>query len=159
MTQKKLARALKGAAILVLLLVIAFFYLLIPEFGRELAWNTPDYAHLFWWYLGPIWACSIPILLALGYFWGICTRIGRDQSFCHENAKALDRIGLLALLDTALSLAATILLALLTPMHISFLILEVFIVMVGIVITVVCAALSRLVEKAAQIKDENDLTI
>ncbi|MFR9254609.1 MAG: DUF2975 domain-containing protein [Merdibacter sp.] len=44
------------------------------------------------------------LYIALILFWRICTRIGRNHPFCHENAEGLRWICKLALFDTALCL-------------------------------------------------------
>lgn len=97
----------------------------------------------------------IPLFLAMMDLWKIFTEIGRDNSFCLENALRLRRISFYALFDTVLLLAGVILALILrwNPYALIFLSL------MGLAATVACAALSHLTRKAALLKDENDLTI
>ncbi len=97
----------------------------------------------------------IPLYLAMIDLWKIFTEIGRDNSFCLENALRLRRISFYALFDTVLLLGGV---ALALLMHFNPYSL-IFLALMGLAATVACAALSHLTRKAALLKAENDLTI
>ena len=104
---------------------------------------------------------AVPALLSLVRFWGICGSIGRDQSFSPVNALRLKRMSQYMLTDAALyagflvwffaagwyKKAAWLLFAVLLAIFIS------------VALTVLCAALSHLVQKASALKEEQELTI
>ena len=91
--------------------------------------------------------------------WLICGEFAKDNSFCKENVQRLKDISKLALLECILYLVAMIILLVLNLLHPSVLLMTLFIIFVGISIAVVAATLSHLVEKARELKEENDLTI
>ena len=91
-----------------------------------------------------------PIAVALVLFWKICTEIGRDNSFCHQNARWLSGIGVCALIDTGYCAVGTVTLEIIAGSPIWLL---------GTAVCVAAFLLSHLVLKAADLKSENDLTI
>ena len=160
MRQKELAGALKGIVVLCLLAGALVCGLLVPALGRELAREFPEVAWLFWPCLGAFWLTCLPVLAALVLVWRMAARIGRDNSFCRENARDLKRICWLALGDTAAYLVGTIAIwALKVGFPPIFLMGVLAILLVGVAIAVVAAILSHLIQKAAELKADQDLTI
>ncbi len=104
---------------------------------------------------------AVPALLCLVRFWGICESIGQDRSFSPKNALRLKRMSQYMLTDAALyagflvwffaagwyQKAAWLLFAVLLAVFIS------------VALTVLCAALSHLVQKAGELEEEQELTI
>lgn len=152
-----LVRTLKGT-ILFLAAIVAVCYIdifphTIQEMGRE-------NANVDWLVRPGIVAVSvsvIPIAIALVLFWMICTEIGRDNSFCHKNARWLSAIGFCALIDTAYCAVGTLTLEILVGSPVWLLGLGACVV--GLAIALAAFLLSHLVLKAADLKSENDLTI
>ena len=101
----------------------------------------------------------IPVAVSLVLAWNIFTQIGRDNSFCHKNALRLRCISRLALADTAAYFIALIAVFVLAGEEYRMMLLFFGIIVMGFCFTVAAAALSHLTEKAASLKDENDLTI
>ena len=160
MKQKELAAALKGIVVLCLLAGIGLCGVLIPLFGAEAARTNPDYAWMFWPCLGGIGVLCVPVLIVLVLVWQMAGRIGADNSFCYENAEALKQICGLAVLDTVLCLLGALVLAIfLRGLPPYLLLLSVAVMLVGVAIAVVSAVLSHLIQKAADLKAEQDLTI
>ena len=153
-----LVRTLKGT-ILFLTVMAAFFYIVafpqrILELGEQLD------AGVSWLVTPGIIAISlsaVPIAIALVLFWKICTEIGRDNSFCHQNARWLSGIGVCALIDTGYCAIGTVTLEIIAGSPIWL--LGTAVCMVGLAIALAAFLLSHLVLKAADMKDENDLTI
>lgn len=111
-------------------------------------------------YLAVCTVLFIPLFLALWELWHIFAEIGRDNSFCMENALRLRRVSFYALGDTLLELVSVFLFALCgIDGGFGWLVLKLFFMLVGIAMAVACAALSHLTRKAALLKAENDLTI
>lgn len=141
-------------------LIGAFLCLLIaPALGQDTALMYPEFDYMYWPCLIFIWITAVPFYFALYHAWLICQEISKDNSFCIENAKRLQDISKLALSECILYLAAAVLLFILNLLHPSILLFTLFIIFVGISISIASAALSHLVEKAAELKKENELTI
>ena len=86
-----------------------------------------------------IWISAIPCYAVLVLGWKIANNIGRDRSFSYENAEYLKWVSYLSMGDSVFVFLANIIF--------------------GISISICAAALSHLVAKAAEIKEENDLTV
>ena len=89
----------------------------------------------------------------------IADNIGKDLSFTNENAKLLKWISTLAMIDSTYLMIGNIVLIIIDAMNVmSFIILFMF-VFLGVAISIVAAALSHLVTKAALLQSQSDLTI
>ena len=109
--------------------------------------------------LASIALSGVPCFAALWLAFGIFTEIGKNNSFCDKNAKRLGAISHLALLDTAVYIFLAVALCLLGMGHPSVVLVLGAVVLFGISMTVACAALSHLTQKAADLKADSDLTI
>ena len=160
MKQKELSAALKGIVILCFIAGVILCGILVPELGLDAAASLPEYAWMFWPCLIFVFVTCLPVLLVLFLVWRMAGRIGADNSFCVENAKALRQICALSCLDMALYLLASVAgFFLMGGLH-PFLLLFLFLILcIGTAIAVVSAALSHLVQKGADMKAEQDLTI
>ena len=160
MKQKELAAALKGIVLLCLVAGLLVCGLLVPEFGRDIAAENPGYAFLFWPCLLFVWLTCVPVLAVLVLVWRVAGRIGADRSFCPENARALKYVCLLACFDIGLYLLAAVVgFILMDGLHLFLLAFLFLVLCVGTAIAVVAAVLSHLVQKGADMKAEQDLTI
>lgn len=160
MNQKELAAALKVILLMCLLAGLVLCGLLIPSIGREIAAENPEVAWMFWPCLAALWITCLPVLAVLALVWRIATQIGRDNSFCVENARRLKWICCLALADTGVYLAGAVVFFILfrgLPPFLLWCFLAV--ILVGVAIAVVSAILSHLIQKAAELKADQDLTI
>lgn len=151
-----LVRTLKGVIVFLALMAAVCYAVIFPQRIQEaggmygMGWLvTPGIA--------AISLSAIPVAIALVLFWKICTEIGRDNSFCHKNARLLSGIGFCALLDTGYCAIGTVTIELLVGSPIWLLGLGAC--TVGLAIALAAFLLSHLVLKAADLKDENDLTI
>ena len=151
-----LVRTLKGAILFLAAMAALCYTVIFPQRIQEAgaAYNAA-------WMITPGIVCisisAVPIAIALVLFWQICTEIGRDNSFCRRNARWLSGIGFCALLDTGYCAVGTVTIELLVGSPIW--ILGMGVCMVGLAIALAAFLLSHLVLKAAELKDENDLTI
>lgn len=160
MNQKEMSRYLKfitvGSGVLFLIFVGWFF----PSIIKNLILKEVG-ASAFWFTCGFVWITAVPCLLCLWKFWGICVRIGRDESFTRENANALKGMSRYMLVDCVLY---TVLLAAACVegwyvYSIGFMFGIIVILFICIICMIVCAALSHLVYKASQLQDDQNLTI
>ncbi len=159
MKQKELSVWLRVVVVLIGAAVLFLGAVFLPALGRDAAEMNPEVEYLFWPCLLFLWATLLPVLASLVLAWLIFAEIGRDNSFCMENARRLRAISILALIDTLLYIVWIVALGMLNVLHPSVLIGSVCIVFMGVGFTVGAAALSHLAQKAASLKDENDLVI
>ncbi len=131
----------------------------IPAFGQIIVRDNPDYSHCYYPWLFLLWAAAIPCFIALGLGWGIAANIGEDRSFSVENARLLKWIAILAAGDAGFFFLMNVLYLLLKLSHPGVTLISLLVVFAGIAVSVVAAALSHLVMKAAELQEQSDLTI
>ena len=171
MKQKELSILLRIVVILCCLVWLVF----ANWFGRMLGLAVMEDAYVVAF---PLLLCLmlLPPLLVFWDAWKIFTQIGKNNSFCVENARRLRRIRFCALADTVLDVILLVygvihrfrFVASFAPDDIMKELGEdlflaavrfLFVAIIGVAITVAAAALSHLTLKAAHLQDENDLTI
>ena len=118
-----------------------------------------QFEHLFWPCLIYSWVIACICFACLVIFYGICDRIGKDRSFCPENANAMFSISKLALVSAILSLIGLVILTVSNCMSPGFLIGFLLYVFICIAVSVAAAASSHLIRKAAELQSDNDLTV
>ena len=137
-----------------------FIYLIVfPSLGDSFAYENPEFAYCFWPWLVFLWISGIPCYIFLALGWKIATNIGKDNSFSKENAKYFKWGAWLAAGDTAYFFIGNIVLLLLNMSHPGITLASMVVSFIGISIAVCAAVLSHLVQKASELKEENDLTI
>lgn len=145
-----------GVGVLLLLFLFWFLPLVLQEPMRKAAGETG--------YRGTcilIWISGIPAFLCLFRFWGICESIRKDRSFSEENAWRLKRMSQYMLSDAVLY-AGYLLWFFLSGWYVgtAWLVFPVLLaIFISVTLTVLCAALSHLVQKASEIQEEQELTI
>ena len=159
MSQNSIARVLKIFCCVVAVVGAFFFFVYAPLMVDELVLMFPEAAYLKWPGLIGIWVIAMLCYMVLGNFWGICVRIGEDNSFCNENADAMKRMGFLSFTVAVLLSGAMIFLGCLGFLGIAYFIVYFLLMCVVCGVGVLCMALSALIRRAAQLKEENDLTI
>lgn len=137
---------------------IIYFYL-IPYLGKEITWANPEFAYCYWPWLIVLWISAIPCYVALFFGWKIVVEIGKDNSFSRKNAEYLKRISVLAVTDSVFFFGANLVLMMMGMNHPGVFLLSLFVDFAGIAAAIVSASLSHLVQKAAEIREENELTI
>ena len=159
MEQKALAAWLKLIIVGVGLCGLVVYFVVLPSFGGSLAEEYPEFANRFLPWLIFLWISGIPCYAALVFGWRIAINIGRDRSFSNANANALKWIAWLAAGDAVFFFVGNIVLLFADLSHPGVVLLSLLIVFGGVAVTVVAAALSHLVKKAAVLQEESDLTI
>ena len=144
-----LVRTLKGTILFLAAMAALCYVKIFPDAIVEMGRQSADVSWLVTPGVIAVSVSAIPIAIALGLFWMICTEVGRDNSFCYKNAKLLSGIGFCAVGTVTLELLAG------GPVWL----LGIGVCVVGLAIALAAFLLSHLVLKAADLKAENDLTI
>ncbi len=160
MTQKTFSNLLKAVIVLAFLCCAVVYALYVPAIAQEAADNFAEFSSLYVPALLFVELTALPILAALVLAWRIADAIGQDNSFCRANASRMKAISLLALGDVVyfwvgLAVFAFGWGAASGPETI----LAILIGSAGIILSVCAGALSHLILKAAQLREENDLTV
>ena len=159
MSQLSLARWLKTVVLIFGLLAAVFAFGMTPILAQNFQQLYPNFAGASVFYLLRFWLLIPAFLVAALSFWKICSNIAADNSFCAQNAVMCTRLSFCAAVDSVLAFLFLILTALLGVLRTGYLLASVLLILFGFAITVAAALLSHLVEKAAKLKEENDLTI
>lgn len=160
MHQKKIAKCLIGAGIMAALGILIVFGFYVPIAAAEMKQIYPDYAPLYWPGLLGLWAIAALFLAGLWEYFRVCVRIGKEQSFCTDNAESLGRIALYMALDGALWLGAVFAPGLLFHVSIGPAWIIFFLcAMASFALSILAWGLGKLVQRAATIQEENDLTV
>ncbi len=159
MKQKSLARWLKAAIVGVGLCLAVVYLLVIPDFGKSIAAANPEFAFCYWPWLIFLWCTALPCVAALILGWTVAGRIGKDRSFCMENARALRTVAYLAAGDAAFFFLGNVVFLLLNMNHPGIVLLSLVPEFAGACIAIAAAALSHLVRKAAELQEQSDYTI
>ncbi|MEY8392824.1 DUF2975 domain-containing protein [Lachnospiraceae bacterium] len=159
MTQKSLSTWLKAVILGIAFCGVILCVFLLPAIGKDIVAENPEFSSWYYPWFCVLWIAAVPCYLALYHGWKITVEIGRNRSFSMENAIYLKRISMFAIADTAYFFLANLLLIVFKRNHPGIFIASLFVDFAGVVIAVVAAALSHLVQKAAKMQQENDLTI
>ena len=159
MKQKELSRWMKAIVVLGFICVLFLDAVWVPELGKDLAGNTPELQRMFWPCLIYFWISTIPVMVFMALVGKMATEIGRDNSFCMKNALRLRTCSLLAAAAPLYYIIGGVVLLSMNQLHIGIAIIGLGVCAVGAAISVLCAALSHLTRKAADMRSENDLTI
>jgi len=159
MKQKAITYWLKAVTIAIGLLGLAFFgsatvygFFFRPDYNDPI----PDYLRrniVF------IWITAILCFAILFFFWKIVCEIAKDNSFSMENAKNFKCMGICGVLIIIEYLARILICFIKGEIYlvpISYTLLKIF---VFIIFIILCYAMSKLVQNAYEIKQENELTI
>ncbi len=159
MKQKAITYWLKAVAIAIGLLGLAFFvsataygFIFKPDFDLPL----PVYLRENIVFL---WITAAICYGILFFFWRIVKEIGNDNSFSMENVKNFKNMsvcGVLFIVEHIIQLIVNMIRGNMGLIQLSYSLLKIF---VFIIFIILCYAMSRLVENAYEIKQENALTI
>lgn len=159
MGQKGLANWLKVIIIGTGICGLIGYGFLIPFFGKEIVDGAPELSHYYLPWLIFSYISAIPCFAVLVYGFLIANNIGNDKSFSIKNAIYLKNVSVLAIIDSAFVFVMNILYLLFNISHPGVAIMMLFVVFAGIAFSVLAAALSHLVKKAADLQEQSDYTI
>ena len=160
MEQKKVSALLTLAGAAAAIAGSALFFVYGPIAAVQCRLEFPEAAALFW--PGLIWLIAIGIVywVAMGNYFLIVRRIGRDQSFCRENAKGLIRIAYSMGAAGGMWLLGIALPPLLWQIHLGpACIALAMAALASCAMGVLAWGLGKLLDRAVQLKEENDLTV
>lgn len=159
MRSDALAKWLKVIIIGVGICGLLTYMVILPRFGLYLVdQNSMLEKNLSPWMV-LLWLSAVPCYAVLFLGWKVAGNIGKDESFCAENATYLKWVAYLALGDSIFIFVAHVIFLVLDMSAAVVMLVIIVIVIIGIAISICAASLSHLVMKAAEIKEENDLTI
>lgn len=159
MKQSEIAGWLKGITWAIGLMGAVFFFLLVPMLAGQMKQEYPEAAFLYWPGLAYSFVIAAGCYAVLFQFWRVCREIGRDNSFSKENAAAFKMISRLAAVLAGIWFAGLAGLAWMGYLQPGIMLFLIFAVFMSLVIAICAAALSHLVWKAYELKQENELTI
>lgn len=159
MKQKELARYLKAILLLATLIGVWLCVFAAPKLGENVVKQYPECRYLLFPFLAFLWVTAIPVYTALWQAWRIVCNIGNDRSFCEENARRLRTISWSCGMVVMMYVFAAAVLLITGWLNSAVLIAILLVLFIGISLAVAAACLSHLVEKAAALKQENDLTV
>jgi hypothetical protein len=159
MKQNEIAKWLKGICIGVAVMGLIFFGLIIPNLAIESRNTYTELDFLFWPCLIYTWIVGILCYGILYQFWKVCVQIGKDNSFSYENARSFVYISRTAVSIAVICFGGMLFLGINNWLNPGFILLMIGVVFIGTAIAVLAAAMSHLILKAYELKQENELTI
>ena len=159
MEQKGLATWLKIILVGVGICGLVVYFVVFPSYGESLVSDYPEFSNRFWPWLIFLWISGIPCYAVLVFGWKIAANIGRDQSFSNANAKYLKWIAWLAAGDGVFFFVGNMVLLCTNMSHPGIALFSLLVVFAGVAVAVASAVLSHLVQKAAVLQEQSDLTI
>ena len=159
MEQKALARWLKLILVVIGICGLVIYFGVFPSYGQALVQANPEFSNRYWPWLIFLWISGIPCYTVLVFGWKIAANIGRDKAFSVDNAKYFKWIAWLAAGDGLFFFVGNIVFLLVNISHPGIVLCSLIIVFVGVAVAVTSAVLSHLVQKAADLQEQSDLTI
>lgn len=159
MKQMEISKWLRGITITLGIMGIVFFFLIVPILADDMRRFNPEVAFLYWPGLIYSFVIAIGCYAVLFFFWKVSVEIGRDNSFSKENAESFINISRITFSLAIIWFAGMIFLTVNRWMQRALFVYMVFAVFISIIISILAAALSRLIIKAYEMKKENELTI
>ena len=159
MKLKSLARWLRAVIIGAALCGALLFGFAVPDFGKSLMADYPEFANRYLPWLLFLEISSLPCWAVLILGWKVVGNIGRGEAFCRENARLLGWVSRLAAADSGYFFLGNMILLLTGMSHPGIALASLGVVLAGIGATVAAAVLSHLVGKACDMRELTDLTI
>lgn len=159
MTQSEISKWLKAVAVLLAVMGGIFFFAIVPVLAIISKQRYPELAFLFYPGIAYNLAIAVPCYGILYQFWQVCRQIGNANSFSKENADAFAAISRFAFFLAIEWFIGLLFLAVGGWIKTGALVILVFGIFLSIIVTIVAAALSHLILKAYELRQENELTI
>ncbi|RKD75945.1 Protein of unknown function (DUF2975) [Sinobaca qinghaiensis] len=152
---------LKAALILMGIPVLALCIFLVPEIAGFAAFLYPEMTSISYLVYLDLYATAVPFYFALYQAFKLLSYIDKNHAFSELSVRALKKIKYCALSISLLYIAGMPLFYLLGERDDAPGIIVIGMVMVfaSLVITVFAAVLQKLLQKAVEIKSENDLVV
>jgi hypothetical protein len=143
-----LSRYLKSIAILIAIMVIIFYFGMIPDMIKDMAINFPVFSYLVKPGIILIQISVIPIIIALLSTWKICTNVHKHQFFCVSNSKYLSIIGNSAMFDTIYCFGFSLFLYKVRAYNAGIFILSSIVILMGLTVSFISFLLAKLTNEA-----------
>ncbi len=162
MKKTTMTRLLHAALIVGTLLLAGLFFWAIPTYGAYMATTeAPEFAYAYWPCLIWAWCFAAPIFAAVIPAWRICSSISSEEgAFTRSNARCLRWIAYLAFADAVIFPAGMLIVGAMgagSPGLVVMVTPSVMLACVAVGIAFLC--LACLVDDAAKLKEDSDLTI
>ena len=159
MKQKILSNRLKVMIAAVGLLASIAYVFILPAAASYCADAYPEFCEWKIPWLVYISLTAIPIAAAAILAWRIAANIGHDKSFTRSTSQMLSKIAKLAAAEAAYIVLGGIVLIVMNMSHPGIVLCSGIPVILCIAVSVAAAMLSHLAEKAAYMREEQELTI
>ena len=157
MDRKMLALWIRLAIVMLALIGIVIYLWVIPQFGKNLAADYPAVAYCYRPWLLFLWGTAVPCYVSLVFGWNITREIADNHSFSENNARYLKWISWMSAVDSAYFFIGNFVLMLLDMNRTSVILFSIFIICIGISISLGASALSHIVYKKSRGEAEIDL--
>lgn len=161
MTRKTMSRLMKAFLLIAAALAALFFFAFLPFYGHELMRTEPEFAWAYWPCQIWAWLFAVPIFAAVFPAWKIFGSIEKTgEAFSYKNAKAFRFLSILAFSDAVIFPLGMLTLAFMGAGSAALTVLVTpVVIFIAAAVGTACYVMSRLVGEAAEMQDENDLTI
>lgn len=160
MEQSKVSWYLIGAGVLAALGGLFLLLAVGPALANACRISYPEWAHLYWPGLIYLWIIGLVYAWAMAEYFRIVRRIGKDQSFCRENARGLARIALSMWIAGGLWIMGIWLPRMIWGLPMGPAVLYLLLAaMASAAMGVLAWGLGKLLHRAVVLKEENDLTV
>jgi len=161
MKKKTMTRLLHAVLIVAAVLAALMFFWWVPELGKEMALAEPEYAWAYWPCLIWAWVFALPIFAAIYPAWQIFSSISQPEGpFTRLNARCLRAIAILAFADAVIFPAGMVIIGLMGAGQPGLTVLVTpAVIFACAAVGIAALVLSHLVDDAAGLKEDSDLTI
>ena len=162
MKKQTMTRILHILLIVGAVLLIGVFFIGLPIFGKDLATvDAPEFAYAYWPCLIWAWCFAVPIFAAMLPAWRIFSSISSQAgAFSHANARYFRWIAKLAFVDAVIFPVGMLIVASMGAGSPGLIVLGTpATIFACVTVGLVMLILSHLVDEAASLKEDSDLTI
>lgn len=161
MDKKVISYLLKTVVIFLFAVFLFAGFYIVPSYMRFMQRYTPHIGSFFVGVLLYINASFLPVYTCLALAWRVFTTVGEDGAFCPANVRRLKICAWLAMVDVLMIIAFYLFLRIgfAYLLNTIFLFLTICFILLGLSASLVCFALSKLVQQATDLKEEVDLTV
>ena len=159
MKQKQMAVWLRVVIIGFAVFTAAAYAFVIPALGHQAVRAMPEFSYAYMPWLTLALASAVPVAAALVLCWQITGTLKKERPFVPENAVRLKRIAMLAFFDVALVLVCEFVFFFFRMNHAGIFLLSFIPGFVAVAFGICCLGLAQLVEHAADLQQQSDLTI
>lgn len=161
MSRKKMSVLLRMIIGLVILAAVVFFFLFLPFYGSEMVRCYPEYSWAYYPCLAFAWVFALPLFVTVFPAWQIVGTIkNMGEAFSLSNAKRFLTIAFCLCASGFIFPIGVIILAFLGAGTAPMTLVVSPLVFLGMnSLSFLCYVISRLVKEAAEIREENELTV